>query len=331
MNMTNVLHRKSGTAHELSSTAAAPPRTATPSVPSSPWPRPARALVAILLVAAVVSTIAAIVGAGGPSDSDVARLEDRVATLTTERNDALLQAVDLDKQLTTIREELAAARAAGEEQAGRIEVLQAQLADVTEARDSAVATVADVTVERDEARAQLTALTGQVDQLTGQVADLKVDVGDLQQKLAKAIAERDAAKNVKPIKVDVSLAGVNMVGKYTVKVTDEVGTAPKFTQLTITTTKDGWLWMTVPGVGEGGLTMVDGSLQWLVSSTTAVPACNGVARQAQVIMTVSADGYSVSSSGVARTGIHGVLTVTAPASGSCGAVIAFANAQITKV
>jgi hypothetical protein len=116
-----------------------------------------------------------------------------------------------------------------------------------------------------------------------------------------------------------------------VKVTDVVGTTPKFTELTIVRTKEGWLTVRAPGLADGGFTMVDGVLQMVAGSSTAAGRCDGVARQATVVMTLVPRGYEVGADGAGPTGIDAVVTTLAPATGSCGAFVSIANAALTPI
>lgn len=326
MNMTNVLHRRqNGGAHE---TKVRRIEVSTPSGDGGRrggWPNGAKVVVAVLLVAAVVSTIAAaVVAGGGGNDDEVRRLEERVAALTTERDDAVGDVADLDGQLATLRTELEAAQAAGDESAARVAELEGDVAAVTQERAQALVTVADLTEERDAA---LAAIAG----LEGDVADLADEVATVRDQLAKAVAERNALAAAKSPKFDVSLAGVKVAGTYTAKVTNVYGTAPAFTKLTVSTTREGWLRVSIPGIADGGLSMADGVLHTVTGSTTAVSPCNGVARTAQVAITILPSGYAVGTDGSATpTGLNALVTVSAPATGSCPAVLSYATADLTR-
>lgn len=280
-------------------------------------------LVAVLLLAAVVSTIAAaiVAGDGGDGAAD-RRLEERVATLTVERDDALGDVAELDAELAALRTELAAAQAGGDELSARVAELESELAAAAQERVAALATVTELTAQRDEALAEVADLTGDVVDLTDEVADVRAS-------LAAAIAERDALVAATPSEFDVSLVGVDVDGSYRAKVTDVYGTSPKFTGLTITETTQGWLRASIPGFAEGGLSMVDGVLHMVTGSTTVLPKCDGVARSAHVAMTIYPSGYEVGTDGATVSGLNAVVTVDAPATGSCPAVLTYATAALT--
>lgn len=327
MNMTSVLHRKSGGAHEtlpssLPPTTAPAPRTG----PNVPWPPGAKALVAVLVVATVLTAIAAVVGFSrdGGTTTDEAPLLDRIATLTEERDGALDRVASLDEQIASLRAQLESAQADGDGLSERVGQLQEQIGVLSAERADIVAELADVTAERD--------------QLVVEVADLDVRVGDLDEelanarvRLAQAIAQRDDLIERLGDGFEVSLLDADVAGSYTVKVTDVSGTTPKFAQLTISTTKEGWLYLKVPGVVEGGLAMVDGSLHLVAGSNTVVPSCNGVARQATVVMTIVPDTISVDGAEVEIDGLKAVTTIDAPATGTCPRVLAWSSAQLTPI
>ncbi len=305
MNETNVLHREGGAHNIASSDAGSPPSTVpAPPIqgPRASWPMSAKVLVALLLVATVISTVAAVVVANGDGDGDGDEgRQEQIDTLTAEREAALREIAELDEALTAVRVELEESQAVGDE--------------LTAERDALVVAVESLTAERDEAVAELAAVN---------------------EALVEITAERDALLEGIDVEFDVSLVGADLVGTYRATTTDVVGAAPVFTQLTIGETPEGWLSATIPGIAEGGMAMADGVLHLVTDSTTALPQCDGVDRLARIVMTIYPNGYEVvgaegdTPNTVTISGLNAVLTVSARAAGTCDAVVAVSTADLVR-
>lgn len=322
MNITNgLLHRsQTGVRHAASTTGmdGDPPRPGLsgPSGPGpsgprarAPWPTGAKVIVAILLVATVFATVGAAVGlASGDDGSNERQLTDQVATLTAERDEALADIEALDAELAALREQLAQAEAGNDDLAEQTAALEERIAELNEQRDTAAGTV-------DELRAELTTA---------------------QQALVTAIAERDGLAALFPMKFDASLGTTATTGTYDVTLSQlycsgftTCGKAPSLADLTITSTADGQLRFTIPQFAEGGLFRADGVFHTVLDTTTAVPACDGVARTARVAMTIVPGSYEIGDDGVRDvTGLSAVITVEAPAVGACPAGLAFYSADL---
>lgn len=324
MNMTNVLHRrKTDGVHDTLPSAPdfVPPTLSPPEddrdSPSS-WPFGARVLVALLVVATLLSTVAAVIGFGsGDDEGSIERqLRARIDAVTAERDDALGDVAALDAELASLRDQLEQAQAGNDALTDDIAQLEARIATVTEERAAALATVVELTAARDEALAD--------------ADDLAAELVTVRERLAAVIAERDDLAKAFPIEFDVAIDNAAVIGKYKVKVSKVFGDAPKIAELTISKTPEGYLRVVVPGFVEGGLFAADGALHLVAGSTTAVPACAGIARRADVVMTLYPGAYEVEASGAATAGLNAVITVDAPASATCPAALAFATAELTR-
>jgi hypothetical protein len=303
MNMTNVLHRRS-----KPDVAASPPQPAHISAPPARHPpgigddRPAsspigvKVLVAILIVATVVGAVGITAALTSSNDGSVERqLQDRLTAITHERDDALDAVDQLDTELANLRQQLRAAQAGNADLTDRIGELE-------------------TTIDAREASLQAA-----------------------NQRAVAAIGERDALAKLFPIEFDASLVDVGLVGDHDVRLAQvhctglaSCGTAPAIDELTISRTPEGWLWMAIPGFVEGGLSRAGGALHMIAHSTTAIPKCAGVARQAEITMTLFPGSFGIAADGARDVvGVGAVLTVEAPTIGACPAVLAFYSADLT--
>ncbi len=339
MNMTSVLHRTSRSAatrhrrHPTSSTAppsVQPRATAEGDGPRS-WPTSAKVLVAILVVAAVLGAVGVAAAVTSTDDGSTERqLQDRVASLTRERDEALDTAAKLDTELVTVRQQLQAAQVGNGELTDQVAELEARIETLT--------------AQRAETSAAAAALTATVAELEATVADLErsADVLDAalqtaDRRLAAAIAERDALAELFPMKFDASLVDVDMLGDHDVALAQvhctgvsSCGKVPAIDELRISRTPQGWLWLVIPGYVEGGLSRTGGALHMVAHSTTALPSCAGVPRQAEITMTLFPGGYQIADDGDrAVVGVGAVMTVEAPAVGECPAALAFYSVELT--
>lgn len=323
MNMTSVLHRHGAQTPTMPGIDPAAPHSGGRTSQPGPWPPGARVIVAVLVLATVISTIAAVLGFSRDDDAEQAALRERIAELTEARADALDRVADLDTELATLQDQLDAAIAGGDTLSDRVVALEGDIAELTSLRADALERVEELT-------ATVAGQAADLDDLGERIELTIAEREDLRERLALAIAERDELADRFPFGFDVSLVGIDMAGTYKVKVTDVVGTTPKFTELTITRTKEGWLTVKAPGLADGGFTMVDGVLQMVAGSSTAAGSCHGVARQATVVMTLVPSGYQVGTNGARPTGFDAVVSTIAPATGSCGAFVSIADATLSR-
>ncbi len=338
--MSSVLYRGTNT-NPMDQTPIPPPPTSAPSRPGdsapAPWPTGAKVIVAILIAATLLGLIGSAIGlASGGDGASERRLRDRVASLTAERDDAVAQLADLDVQLTSLQQRLQATQDDLDAQGDR----NGALADRISSLEGQVVTLTD---ERAAALDRAVALESSIGDLTGErdaaldsVDLLEASLATVQTRLAAVTVERDALAKLFPVTFDRPLADVVTPGKYGVKATEtycaglaSCGKAPAFADLTISKTADGYLRLAAPQLADGGLFRAGGALHLATGSTTVVPACNGVARTATVAMTIFPGSYTVDAKGAAAlAGLSAVVTVEAPATGTCPAVLAFYSMTI---
>ncbi len=336
MNITNVLHRSRTSGGDVARTTrpmGAPPMASAPSVfslernTSSGGHRGQRGgprrssggvvLVALLALAAILGAIGTAVGFASRDDGSTEReLRSQVATLASERGDAVDALAVLDGELASLRQQLIAAQDGAGGLADQVGVLEAQIASVSDQRDDAMASV---------------------DALDAELTLAQQELATTQQRLTDVSADRDAYARLFPMKFDPSVDVTNTAGVYKVDATriycaglSSCGAAPSMSDLTIKTTTEGYLRASIPGVVEGGLFRADGALHLVADSTLAVPACAGTARTAGVTMTIFPGSLEVGRDGASTvTGLNAVITVEAPAVGTCPAVLAFSSAELT--
>lgn len=337
MNITNVLHRSRTGGVDVAlrtKPVSAPPDAPAPHVYSlergtgggdrgddhddagARWPRGGVVLVALLAIAAVLGAVGTAAGfASGDDGSTERELRGEVAVLTSERGDAVEALAVLDGELVSLRRQLEAAQDGADGLAGQVGVLQARISSLSDQRAAALASVDALDAELTQAQQELAAT---------------------QQRLTDVTADRDAFARLFPMKFDPSIDGADTAGVYRVDATriycvglSSCGAAPSVSDLTIRTTPEGYLRANIPGVVEGGLFRADGALHLVADSTVAVPACAGVARTASVTMTIFPGSLEVDRDGARTvTGLNAVITVEAPATGTCPAVLAFTSAEL---
>lgn len=344
MNMMHVLHREARPQFYdgvLPAPDFVPPTPGEVQPGGTPprWPAAARAVVVVLVVAVVLGAIGTVIGVASRDDgSTVRELRDDVAALTVERDRAADTVRDLDAQLVTLRQRLADAEAANDSLGRDVDALGTQIDALTDLRAEALATVDDVTAQLDEALVTIDDLTTQRDKALADTraalatADERAaELVTVRERVTALVAKRDALAALFPMKFDVSLGDVAVVGTYDVT-TSQVfcaglstcGKARLLDDLKITKTSDGFLRAAIPGFVEGGLFRADGALHLVADSTTAVPACDGKARTARIVMTAFPGSYQIAEDGTRKiVGLDGVITVEADAVGTCPAVLAF--------
>lgn len=329
MNMANVLHRKQSVDVAdvpASSPDLVPPSLLRPSPSVRPpsWPSGARALIALLSLAAVVATIGMAIGlASGDDGSAERQLAERIESLTVERDDALTAFAELDAELATLRAELVDTQNGSTELLDRVADLEGRIESLSDQRADALAAVEDLTAERDR--------------VLGEADDRVAELANVRQRLAAAVAERDSLAELFPAKIDASLDDVKLAGKHSVKLSSvycsglaTCGRTPALENITISKTPEGFLRLSIPRFVDGGLFEAGGALHLVADSTTAVPSCDGVTRTASIVATIYAGGYELASSGAGRVdGLHAVMTVKAPATAGCPAALAFYSVELT--
>lgn len=335
MNMSQVLHRRSH-----SSSAVRTPQSAPSSVPPSvrppderdgapaSWPMSAKVLVAILVVATVLGALGTAIASSSGNDSAERALQDRIDTLVQERDGALSDVAALDAELATVQQELLDAQAGNDGLTADITELEARIETLSAQRADALADAAALTVTVGDLEATIADLEGDLVELDGRADMLDAALKSANDRAAAAIAARDNLAKLFPINLDGSLRNANLVGKRDVKLTSVFSSgaalAPKVNSVTISRTASGNLRLDVPGLVEGGLFSADGALHLVASTNTAFPAVDGVARRADVTITLFPASFRVTDDGKqVVTGVSGVMTVAAPATGSTPAALAF--------
>lgn len=339
MNITNVLHRGRTGGVEAARTARsrpiAPPSVAPPSITPPVVYSLERGtggggnrrttggvlLVALLAITAVLGVVGTAVGfaSGGDDGATERELRGQVAILSTARDDATAKLERLDGELASLRQQLVDAQDGADGLAGRAAALEARIDELAG--------------ERDEAQAS-------VDVLETELRDTRQQLTETQQRLADVTADRDSFARLFPVPYDASLDGVDvadLAGVYEVDASRvsctglaACGAAPAVSDLTITATPEGYLRANIPGLVEGGLFRADGALHLVADSTVAVPACAGLTRTAGVTMTIFPASGAIGRDGAAElTALHAVITVEAPAVGTCPAALAFTSAELT--
>lgn len=300
-----------------------------------PWPTTARAAVAVLAVAfLVVSIVAAIAIA---TDGSSSQLDDQIAVLTEQRDDALAAVAAGDAQLATIRQQLEAADAARGDLEQRLAAALAERDAATADAGALSATIADLESTIAGLETDADGLAATIDQLEGRSAMLDAALRTANDRLTTVTAERDALAGRFPVEVDATLDEGRLVGDHDVVLKQvfcagatNCGTLPRIDELTISRSAAGNLRLVVPGVVDGGLFRADGALHLVADSSTAFPACGGVARQANTTITLFAAAYTIASSGsVATDGVNAIVTFEAPAVGDCPAALAFYTARLS--
>ena len=257
--------------------------------------------------------------------------QSQIATLTQERDDAVVEIEKIDAELVNVRRELQAAQNSNDDAADRVAELRSEIATLTSQRAEAIASADSLAVTIDGLETTVSGLEARAEVLD---AALRTANG----RVTAAVAERDALAKLFPITFDASLVDRAMPGTYRADLAQihcsgltSCGTVPSLDKLSISRTAEGVLMLDAPGYTNGGLSRTGGALHLVSHSTTAVPACDGVARTAEITMTLFPGAYAIGADGAASVvGVGGVLTVEAPASGACPAGLAFYGVDLTR-
>jgi hypothetical protein len=178
--------------------------------------------------------------------------------------------------------------------------------------------------------------TGRIGDLVGQVDDQLMVNEALVAERDALVAEREALVAMFPMMVDTSLVGVDVTGPYAVRWIPVYNSGladlalPNVTQITISSTAEGWLQVTIPGVINADLHRTDGALFTMVDAVTVVPPVDGVARLARVAITIYAGETATALDGTTTVTDLGMsIAISTPASGSAPAGVAMYGAELT--
>jgi hypothetical protein len=325
VNITNVLHRsRTG----VVATARTRRPTVPPPLPSTPPPvvyslergtvtgdgrRPRHG--PLLVVAVAIAAVVAVALASG-DDATERELRSEIAELTSERAGAVEALAVLEDEIARLRGQLAEAEGDTGELAGQVGSLRERIEVLSGERDAAGATVEELDAELQRSRN---------------------DLATARQRLTEVTADRDALARLFPLAWEPSVDAGDTVGVYSVGAErvycsglSNCGATPSVSDLTIAVTPEGHLRASIPGLVEGGLFRAGGALHLVADSTTAVPACAGATRTAGVTMTIYPGAIEVDRDGAGSVGaLHAVITVDAPATATCPAVLAFTSAELT--
>jgi hypothetical protein len=266
---------------------------------STPWPRSAKIVSILLLIAAIVGAFGTMIRADSVDDP----------TLVTEQRDTLRDAN------LALQSELDAAT--GERDALAAEVLStdADVAALTGRNVELRLMTEALAAERNEAIVQRNVLTGELAAQTERTAAVTV--------------ERDELAALLPMTFDATLTGVDLVGIYDLA-WDQIycdgltncGTVPAAQTATITANDVGWLTITIDGFMTGMLDRTDGSLSTVVDNTTATPPIANSPRVSRVAINIYAHGITVLDDGTRRVDDLGASIVVnaSPVSGFAAGV-----------
>ncbi|MDJ0770679.1 MAG: hypothetical protein QNJ12_17935 [Ilumatobacter sp.] len=330
--MTDLAERNAGPAlvdETMPDQGPAPPDQRPPVMPgaTTPWPFRAKLLVAVLAIVALLGAAGTIIGfttgdddAATGTDADA---EATIATLTAER----LEAID---QLLEAEADVEAISAERDDLLAELGVASADVAAVTSERDGLID-------ELDEAATELDIVTAERDDALATIDEIGDRLTAQRQRATTAVTERDALAALFPMTFDASLDDVDLVGTYDMKYSEAYcegfttcGTVPSEDELVVTETADDYLRVEIDGIIDAGLFRVDGALDAVADSTTAVPACSGTPRTAHVMVTMFAHGLTVADDGTHRIDDLGAsIAVQAPAVDGCPAGLALYGAQLT--
>lgn len=268
---------------------------------STPWPRSAKIVTIVLLIAAIIGAFGSLIRA---NDVDQAELVTEEAALVIDERDTLLDAN------LALQADLVAADDAQTALAGDLLERDADIAALTGRNVELLLATDALTIERDDAIIQRNVLVGE---LAAQIARTET-----------AIAERDALAELFPMTFDATLTGVDLVGTYDLT-WDRVycdgltncGTVPAAETAIITSDAAGWLTITIDGFMTGTLDRTDGSLSTVVDNTTAAPPIGNATRVSRVAITMYAHGITVDDDGTRHVDDlgAGVVVTAAPVSG----------------
>lgn len=266
-------------------------------------PRPAT-VVALAALAALAGGSVVLAGTGERDAERRAAIEQ----LTDERDAALASADALEGELDSLRSR--AARLDGDlaQRSEQLADLERQMADTIEELDAANASAAQLQLDLVAARAEA----------------------------GQAIADRDAVLERFPVSTGGDLGDRNVAGDYTVELSNTYCSTsgacrlPKIDRLTIATTREGYLWLRLPGLVDAGLLRAGAALHAVTDTSTTVNACDGATRPARVAVTVFPATELVDADGDRRIASLGAtITVDAPATATCPAVLAVHAAELT--
>lgn len=306
--MTDLLEKTTGTEVVDRTTPTIPRGPAPPDrAVGAKWPMGAKALVVVLLVAAVLGAVGTVIGFTTGDDKtvtpDTTEMEATIDSLTIERN-RLLSAYDaMTVDLVAQRNLTDVAQQARDDLARQVSAIETQIATITAQRDN----------------------------LRTANANLGASLAAQQDELVAVEAERDALAALFPMRFDATLQGVDLVGTYDVRFTEvycegfaTCGVLPPINEVVIQETPEGWLQVMIPGFTTTALHRVDGALYGITDTSADVFACGTTPRVARVAVTMFGHGLRVADDGSHQiTDLGGSVTVQAPAATGCAAGLAF--------
>lgn len=352
--MTDLLERtteRHRTARDTDMGPAPPPHPPATTDGTPTWPRNAKIIVAILAVVAVASVFAAIVtGGDDTTDPDVA-LQAQIDDLITERDALLAEQIDLGSQLddAMVQADLVAAELADveDELATVTRQMTAANLDAAALEVTRLALVGQRNALADElaaAEEQVTTLETQLAAeidttaaLDVRIAELSEEVNALVARAVTAETQRDALAAMFPITVDTALAPTDVVGTWDIDWTHRYcegfttcGNDPGFDSFRIETTAADTLRVVVDDHFTAGLGRADDGFVAIGRSLAAIPECDGVARAANVSLTVFGVGATMHADGTETLEHLGItVVVSAVATDTCPAGMSAFGAVLT--
>lgn len=263
------------------------------------WPTAAKVVVAILSVLVLAGTVGTIVGlARSSSANDDADSSARQIELLRERaTDAEAELIELEESTSTRITELTAER-------------DTALADLEQARAAAGASESALTEELAEANARIEELTAQLEEI-GVVFPVAI------------------APDLGVLSIDGNYrAQLTQVGCTALSVCDRPPALP-----TVSMARRGnQISMNVPGFAEVQLVVINGQLYGSTSSVAFVEPCDGVQRDAQLVITMFADQGELATDGTLTVnGLGATIIVDAAATGDCERARVWWSAQLTRL
>jgi hypothetical protein len=164
--------------------------------------------------------------------------------------------------------------------------------------------------------------------------DSDADLADVQTTQADDSSESTASVDF-PIAVDASLEDFDVVGRYNLSMTEaycdglpNCGTNPADVRADIVQGSNG-LELQVQNLFVAGLFSINGSLFAVTDSDQILPPCGETAVNAQISITMFADGVTIEEDGTeSLTGIGASLLVAGDPAGDCGAGNVFYDAEL---
>lgn len=297
------------------------------------WPRRARAAMAVATVVTALGLAGTIIGLSRDGDADeLEALRREVTELRAERDEAIDNADELEQRTALLEARLGAVIAERDSAADDLDAAVGDNATLTARIAELDAAIADTRAElADVANARAAALA-EVDQL-------ELDLATARTQAARAVAERDALAARFPITPDSTVDVADVVGSYRATWQEQFcsgltscGTLPTVGTTRLRSTSEGYLRIELGTMVTTNLGRVPGGLHAIAGSTTALPACGGVARAATVTITVVPSSWGVAQDGSVDVRTWGgAVTADAPATDTCPAALVSYGITLTPV